>query len=636
LKNQQFYVNALASYLPDPSDPDYAKYEAKLPEYKANLEKRYPQVCAKCVEQVNNRIKSMTYLTKAENLKVSLDRTRKRQFANETGWKGKAVTLGWFLWHGSVLGQILWHLLGAMSNSSENKTSVSSVSLQLVQECSKQVLAFGNVDIGCFDSVTTIMPRILQAGLVSIWWNNRLQESMQGYGRLTYLNDYYAVQVIFLGIRYLAYILLSQPSRFNLPIPPLAAHAFVIIFSLICTISSKTTVQLRKRPNLADYKARPVEAPEPEFPPLTLDGPLNQDSQHSFASMPSLAHTGSTLSAQSHIDHNIPNGFPVSSLSVAGKTRSQKRQAQKQQQEQDIWAPRSVRSGSVSSSSAFSHFLDDRMSEGAHDSPDLDSSEMDWTPTHPSGPAMTSLTPVRPMLERIPEGESSSQRNGFFGGGGLSLPPAPAHPAHKRVKPAGTFNAFEARGMRSKGGLLAGTDESETETETKGKGLFGRKSSGKNKAITSRLADRNEIPMAAPRLTLGGEGKMEGDTGLEGLFNSVFSLSDRPQEVAAQGDIIMRDAGAVLSEERESREWRSALLWASVVVAVLACIVGLLADGSHLKHLEGSTFMEVAKQVKDTIASRLVGVETSSTPGLQFEIPQEADVLEASQPQWAL
>jgi Ima1 N-terminal domain len=235
LKNQQFYVNALASYLPDPSDPDYPKYEAKLPEYKANLEKRYPQVCSSCVERVNNRIKSMTYLTKAENLKFSLDRTRKNQFpTRDTGLKSIVVFLGMWLWHISILGQSLWHYMGIMSL--RLASTIESNSPSTISSCTTQIARFDGIDVECFDRTTQFMPMILQAGLLSFWWNNRLRESVQGYGRLSHLNDYYTLQVIFLAVRYAAYWALSQPERFALPVPLIAVHAFMIIFSLAVSI----------------------------------------------------------------------------------------------------------------------------------------------------------------------------------------------------------------------------------------------------------------------------------------------------------------------------------------------------------------------------------------------------------------
>jgi hypothetical protein len=173
----------------------------------------------------------MTYLTKAENLKVSLDKSRRAQLRRSTGWKGMAVFVGMCLWHVSVLGQCLWHFMGIMSLRTPHRVNEQQVFVSL-RECFTQVAILRDVNSSCLDSMTESVPRFLQAGLLSFWWNNRIRDSLRGYGRLSYLNDYYVLQVIFLGIRYAAYWILSKPEEYSLPVPILAVHAFMIIFSL--------------------------------------------------------------------------------------------------------------------------------------------------------------------------------------------------------------------------------------------------------------------------------------------------------------------------------------------------------------------------------------------------------------------
>jgi hypothetical protein len=215
-----------------------------LPEYKANLEERYPQVCAKCVERVNNRINSMTYLTKAENLKVRLDKSRKGDvIRRELGLKGIFVQLGGIGWYCSILGQMSWHGLGILSElpSPEGNPAQQAIS---IQSCGRQAARLGNIDKACYEGMSKYAYLFFYAGILSFWWNNRIRESQQGYGRLSHLNDYYLLQIIFFGLRCAAIWLLSQPDRFVLPLPSLAAHAFMIIFSLFVSPSNRRRMML--------------------------------------------------------------------------------------------------------------------------------------------------------------------------------------------------------------------------------------------------------------------------------------------------------------------------------------------------------------------------------------------------------
>jgi hypothetical protein len=386
-----------------------------------------------------------------------------------------------------------------------------------------------------------------------------------------------------------------------------------------CALSSKTIVQIRKRPVLADYKLRPVEVPEPEHASLTLDGPANQAmagaSQMSLASVPSLTHSGSTMSALggSQTYMNIDSsGFPISALSMTPKQQTSTNQS--------IWAPRTNQRRSPSvTSSAFSNFLDDRVDD---DDMDHDVSEMDWTPT---GPAYSTLTPNRPMLERIPESNQKSPTAGLFTSG-LSLPPAPMHPAHRAVKPSGRIGAFEERGLRAKGGLLAEESESEAERPGSQTGLFTKKK-GKTgfTGLNSRLASRNEIPMAAPKFQFSqGGASQEVETGLEGLFNSVFSLSDVPKEVIEGQQSSHRAEtralnGRVREDQGSSKGWIGKAVWMTVAFAVLA---GALGAGYAV--LSGNGLETWTKDSQSPFVQGWRQTPPERTPRVEFDsMPQE-------------
>lgn len=232
LKNQNIYVTTLSTYFPDPSDPRYAEYEARFPEFKANLEKRYPQVCADCVSLVNNRLQSMSYLTRAENLRVTLDKTRRGLVQRRRrGWRDLAIFLGSLAWFGSILCQFVWHMMGVAAVQGGGGGLPQCLFLPLKR----------STNTVCLEAVNDILPWAHKLGLVSIWWNNRLLDSVHGAGRLAKLNDYYFLQIVFLGIRFFTYRMIRNMDE---TAPSEAAHAFMLVFIAVVGLPSSLRTSL--------------------------------------------------------------------------------------------------------------------------------------------------------------------------------------------------------------------------------------------------------------------------------------------------------------------------------------------------------------------------------------------------------
>lgn len=90
ISNQTLLVKNLASFLPPEDHPDYDTYAAALPAHKAELEVKYPQVCADCEERVHARLQRNNYLAKTSALGGFLKR-RSRQIVHRQ-WD----TVTWF------------------------------------------------------------------------------------------------------------------------------------------------------------------------------------------------------------------------------------------------------------------------------------------------------------------------------------------------------------------------------------------------------------------------------------------------------------------------------------------------------------------------------------------------------------
>jgi hypothetical protein len=266
--------------------------------------------------------------------------------------------------------------------------------------------------------------------------------------------------------------------------------------------------------------------------------------------------------------------------------------------------------------------LDERESDVEIDG----SSEMDWTPTGPSGPSM--LQTIRPMLERISE-TSPGTSPSFFARSRGTLPPAPAHPAHRAARPEQP-NPFEQRGMRVKGGLLAEESESDIETGGSNSNLFGRRGNGQMKGLMTKLAGRKEIPMAEPKFHLlnmngsdsNASGGGETETGLEGLFNSVFSLSDDPKEVrdgqsrADWRERGMRDAVPETQPSGVSRFWLR-VVFLSLLFALAA--IGTQVFSSRIGDFAGHWILDIKKRAEGLLPVKtMTGTEEAPPLALSW------------------
>ncbi|KAF7597463.1 hypothetical protein BBP40_003710 [Aspergillus hancockii] len=69
VRNQHLFTSALAAYFPPADDPSYGAYEQEYPNFRKNMEERYPQVCAKCEPRVKERIRQAGYEAKSDHLR---------------------------------------------------------------------------------------------------------------------------------------------------------------------------------------------------------------------------------------------------------------------------------------------------------------------------------------------------------------------------------------------------------------------------------------------------------------------------------------------------------------------------------------------------------------------------------------
>ena len=229
----------MASYLPSADHPDYAAFEASYPDYRKNLEARYPQVCLGCEPRVRARIRAAGYVAKTDHLRRMIEHTRgagPRRGWQDCGWRGVLIFLGGLAWWGSLLGNVVWHVLGTTAAFVGPERIHAYPVLRHVQQYVQQLWGRDDDPSG----VCTMIQWSLILGVASIWWNTQLMAKLRRSGsRLTGLNEYYKLQVATMVVRAAAWWVLRERSTVALePAQVGAAHFFMLLFVVSVSLST--------------------------------------------------------------------------------------------------------------------------------------------------------------------------------------------------------------------------------------------------------------------------------------------------------------------------------------------------------------------------------------------------------------
>lgn len=239
IRNQHLLIYALATFLPDIDDPDYAAFDKELPRYKKTMEERYPQVCENCEPRVQNRIRQTGYVAKSDHLRRIMERSkasRATKSARNRNWRHIVDVLGFLLFWASFLGQVLSDMMGALEAGDVVLELFPSPSLVPFMSHASQMLS--RISYSSQDTATVA----LIAGVLSIWWNPRLHYKVEGMsGRILGLNQYYECQLIVMATRFGVWALLQDPTRLKPSLPP-TLHTVMIVFT--CLVSIEETMHL--------------------------------------------------------------------------------------------------------------------------------------------------------------------------------------------------------------------------------------------------------------------------------------------------------------------------------------------------------------------------------------------------------
>ena len=233
IKNQHFFTQALASYLPPSTDPKYAAYEREYPKYRKGLEERYPQVCDECEPRVRERIRVTGYAAKTDHLRRMMDKTRGSQSIRyDWNWRHFVVYVGGIGWWSAVAGQVLWNAFGtlaAVDSGLGDENPPASV-----KECVQQTFRDGLRGSSCTDLAQPLAVWALVLGLLSSWWNPCLSKKLHGkLGRMVGLTEFYKLQGIINVCRLLIWYAMRDSKGSHLDASTTKAiHATMLAFNI--------------------------------------------------------------------------------------------------------------------------------------------------------------------------------------------------------------------------------------------------------------------------------------------------------------------------------------------------------------------------------------------------------------------
>ena len=202
LKNQHISTQILSEYLPASDSPDYGEKEASYPQFRKELDDRYPPVCLNCEPRVRERLQQQQYVAKTDHLRRLMDRTKQRRIAHRWGWRNLIVRAGGLGQLVSGLTYFCWELAVILSGLREQAHTLDPPSQRSVQRCAGSIGRVEQISPACLSLFSDIAGWGLLLGLITAWWNPKWQYKLQGnFGRLRGLSQYYRLQAIVLLVR---------------------------------------------------------------------------------------------------------------------------------------------------------------------------------------------------------------------------------------------------------------------------------------------------------------------------------------------------------------------------------------------------------------------------------------------------
>ena len=550
--------------------------------YIQGLEERYPQVCAQCRPRARDAIKRANYFTRTWNMMISMRKTKGGEYApvvQGRWWRNCLLRYGQVGRETSVFAQAGWHLLGArmvVMDDSELALGVEKPSNTesfpgAAISCVSQTFGARDVNPHCFVDATPWVFWIILLGVTTVWWNNKLRQKYldRKPGRMKGTRDYYLLQLLALAIRGVAFRFLQSPHQLasSSGIEHLSnssniyrgAHIFMIAFLGFTELISRSLVQLNNR-----YQVRQLRD-EDILPDTPMPRRIAQQ-QQTVRSQQANATATDTPPAWLR---QQPKVFDISSLSSSLDARPTRHIQQ---------APA---------------FLSPQyQSPMAPPTPPLEDS-MEWTPTETSF-ATSSFQSRNPQQTYNLRPRNTPQKSAPTGPSPFTgLPPrAPSsRMTHPRTLNSTAASVQKPSNISSPSHSLSTTQHWDVDSNASEPDIAATFPDQADSPWSKHGPKKSDFQMAPPKFFLDQE---RVDTGLEGIFDEVFTLGDdaTPSSVRAEGHSQRRQEsedgnagrghGAMFGKEYEDSVMKSVVqgegmdagIW--LVVIVLGLALGLV------------------------------------------------------------
>ena len=541
-RNQILLNKTLAEYLPDEEDPDYARYEASLPAYTAELEERYPQVCQACLPRVHDQIRAAGYAAKADNLRRIIDKSQKHSRTVHTSrqtWTLVVIALAKWAYISSIAAGLLWHALSLMT-ALDRAAWVDSDSAWYM--CFTQAITTQHVDQSCLvsPSMLALVQYALAADLLTLWWNPKLRVKTKSLtGRMRGLKSLWLVRGAVFLLRAGSYVwggvFTWSSSGSTLTNTP-NFHLFMLLVLILSSVLTSKTVRIVYPPSA------PLR-PEEEYLPHAPSSPPGSSYRpaHPHTSTFDTMAQGFTSSFQLDSSSALPPSPTLTEVStVSGYTdwTTPARKSVFGDDELDRitdggmdWTPTQRRFASEAPAIVPPQFSR-HMSPTPNQRPTTAGSSVGAraatgqhslfaqpstnpfhhrVPAAPRAPAVARLDPWKAPVWKPPvQGTVTS----FF----KQAPPAPSHRYNTRSGRGSAMGVQAAASRSGSVGVGQGEGEGEGEVEDEGAGH----NMGLRGVGVPRNVQRDAELFASPKLKYDNYGTMR-ETGLEDTFNGLFS-----------------------------------------------------------------------------------------------------------------
>lgn len=238
-QNQLIHNETLANYLPDDDDPRYAEFERRLPEFRAELDQRYPLICSTCAPLAQERIHQSDYYGMTKNAARLIAETRTRGGKSRKGmrddWEKRTKrsilkAIRTVMYAGLAI-QVAYHVFGIMSlrQAQREYTSAATTPICLIRA---GVLRF---DEECQAVFARYIPYTHFLAIGLLWFNTGRRYWYDGTHRIEAVlgqREYFTLQVIMLAVRSIVFSIVTSPtmSAAHSPQRMIAVHGFAALF----------------------------------------------------------------------------------------------------------------------------------------------------------------------------------------------------------------------------------------------------------------------------------------------------------------------------------------------------------------------------------------------------------------------